>query len=173
MTNQQLRIVILGILLCIVSVLAFARFVLVKKLISDDDLRLLFSNHREEIEALKSMCLEDRKKSDLTWFAVSARTSEAICADRVGSVERCREFARLFTTTKVGRVGWEENCVWLYVDGWGWAGKGKRKGLMWRATPLPPQDSGSHQRYVPIEDGWYIYVISFAWPLFSNSAVPD
>jgi hypothetical protein len=74
----------------------------------------------------------------------------------VGSAERCQEYARLLAAAKVMRVGWEEDGVWLLVDGSGIVG-GRRKGLMWRATPIPPQDARNPRHFVHVENGWYIY----------------
>jgi hypothetical protein len=162
--NRSLRI-ILGAAMAATLMVLFLRLVVVKKLVPDDDLRLLYSNHKDGVERLKSMCLEDRKKSSMTYFTVSARAKEVDCVRLVGSKERCQEYARLFAVTKVGQVHWEDDCVWLYVDGWGFNG-GKRKGLMWRATPMPQQDTRSRQRYVSIENGWYIYEVFVDLPLF-------
>jgi hypothetical protein len=151
-----------------ICVLLFARFIVVKELISDENLRTLYANHREELETLKRMCIEDERRSNLRFFSVSARSRGVDCVRRTGSTERCQEYARLFAAVKVNRIGYEEDSVWLYVDGWGWAGKGKRKGLMWRAQLLPQQDAESRQRYVHIEDGWYIYEVNPSRSLFST-----
>jgi hypothetical protein len=147
-------------------VLGGIHFFLTKKLVSDEYVLSLYSSHKAEIERLRDMCLEDRKKSPLRYFGVSARGSGTDCVRRVGSVERCQEYARLFASSHVTRVHWEEDNIWILVDGWGWAGKGVRKGLMWRATPIPPQDPRCGQHYAPIEDGWYIYQIDPNEPLF-------
>ncbi len=58
------------------------------------------------------------------------------------------------------RVGWKDDGVWLMVDGWGLFG-GRRKGLLWRATPIPTQSMRNGQRYLPIEGGWYIYDVTY------------
>jgi hypothetical protein len=54
----------------------FCRFVVAKKVMGDDDVRFLYSSHKEELEKLKSMCLEDRKRSSMTYFAVSVHSRE-------------------------------------------------------------------------------------------------
>ena len=172
MVNRRLReilriaLVLLSISLGLFMLFSLLSFFVVKKLVPDDDVRSLYSSHKEELERLKSMCSEDGKKSSVKYFGVSAQTREVDCVRRIGSIERCQEYARLFAMTKVRRAGWEEDCVWLLVDGWGPSIGGKRKGLMWRATAMPQQDSRSRQRYVSIEGGWYIYEISVDNPLF-------
>ena len=139
-----------------------------RDLISDEELRRLYSIHRKEIERLRDMCSEDQRKAGVSLFVLSARTREVDCVRKLGGIERCQEYARLFAAARVARVSWEEGCVWLLADGWGWAGKGVRKGLMYKETALPPQTPRSPQRYEPIQDGWYIYEISPRKPLFDS-----
>lgn len=155
-----------GLLLFIYVLLLLAvHFFLVKKLVPDEYVRFLYVNHKDEVEKLKTMCLEDKIKagSTFSYFAISVGATQA-CVRLVGSAVRCQEYEGLFAATKVALVSWQEGCVWLYVDGWGISGKGVRKGLMWRATPMPHTEL--RQRYVPIEDGWYIFEISVRRPLF-------
>lgn len=141
-------------------------FFLVKKLMSDDDIRLVYANHKDQFERLKSMCLEDKGKTSLPFFALSAKTRETNCFEIVGSIDRCQEYARLFASLNVGRISWEEQSVWIYLDGWGWAGKGIRKGLMWQEAPVLRQNKNNRQHYMHIEDGWYIYQINPSESLF-------
>lgn len=169
-TIVSVGLVLLSVYLTLFLAGFFLRFFLVKKLMPDENVRLLYSNHKKEIERLKTMCLEDRIKSSPTYshFGISAKTREADCVRLVGSIERCQEYARLLVATNVQVVDWQKECVWLYMDGWGLAGKGVRKGLMWRPTPLPQQGKRSAQQYERIEDGWYIFQINPAQSLFQE-----
>ncbi len=74
---KKQRLISLGIAVAaIASVVLLYRFVLIKKLVSDDYVRSLYSSHKDEIERLKSMCLEDQKKSGIGFFAVSAHSPD-------------------------------------------------------------------------------------------------
>ena len=164
------RVALLSVLVCILW-FVMLRFILpplfhlllAKPLRSNEDVRLIYAQHIEQCEQLKAMCLED--KSNLPLFAISLRGREANCVQLTGSANRCQDYKRLLESLKALRVSWEEGCVWILVDGWGWAGSGVRKGLMWRESPIPP---GSTQRYTPITNGWYVYEINPSKPLFSG-----
>ena len=161
-------LLLLSIYLVLFLVGFLLRFFVGGKLVSDEDIRTLYTSHTQEVERLRNMYLEDRQKSNSRFFSVSANTSESDCVRRGGSVERCQEYARLFTKVKVGIVYSAEGCVLLNVDGWGGFGEGKRKGLMWTTSPITQQDKRSLQRYVQIDDNWYIYEIYSEKALFDS-----
>ena len=147
--------VIVGALICVGMLLVFIRIALVPKAVSDDDLRLLYANHKTELELLRQMFLEDAAKSHWQRFTVVPFDETNA---RLNGIEGARfeQYMALLKRLGVHSMHGDKAYVHFLVRSVGWAGDGRRQGLAWREKPVP-EIAKKYGRFVHIEDGWYVF----------------
>jgi hypothetical protein len=144
-------------LTCIVVAVVAIRILLLVGGTSDDDLRSLYFTHKAECELLRQMFLEDEVKSDWQRFAVIPFDETNARLDGITPVrfERYKELLKHFRNASLHG---DKGAVYFVIGGFGWAGEGRRQGIVWMEKPpieIVAKDKKS--RFVPIEDGWYVF----------------
>lgn len=140
---------------------------------SDASMERRFREHRDELERLRDMVLEDALagvSADGREFAREAfRYGSAIEAGL--DPARAAEYRRLLRELECARVDvWSPGDVHCLVGGFGFGSRGWRASLAWREHPPAEEErveslegigsTGARWVYRPLEGSWYI---GFIW----------
>lgn len=147
-----------SVTIAVAVVLVIIRIAFVPKNVNDDDLRSLYLAHKAELGTLKQMFLEDAAKSHRQNFVVVPSDNDWARLEVIGT-GRFERYRELLTRSQILSVRGDTNYVHFLVRSVGWGGGGRRQGLGWSATPLSETGQVGRSRFVPVENGWYIFDI--------------
>jgi hypothetical protein len=131
---------------------------------TDASLRQTFSNHRAEFTELREMAAVDSQYTRIapSWLRKGPGQNVSTDSLPAGRIERYRElFAAVHSDLGVWQM--KDECAFP-ISSMGIVSHGSSKGLAYRSTPPKTQVgsledvTGKGVWYVPIGDGWYVYL---------------